>query len=87
MASGVQFSDLAGHQRRVQPALPALQAAAGLRPALIGRGQSFLQLAQLSAVAPQEVAAAQVDGDHQTLEAVEAFLHLLEDTEQAIVRG
>lgn len=66
----------------MQPPLPALQAAAGLRPAPIGRGQSVLQLALLGAVAPQEVATAQVDGDHQTFVAGEAFLHLLRENKK-----
>lgn len=61
----------------MQPPFPALQAAARLRPAVIGRGQGLPQLPQLGAVAPQEVAAAQIDGDHQTLVAVDGLLHLL----------
>lgn len=72
------MSDLTLHERGVQPPLPALQAAAGLRPAAIGRAEGFPQLPQLGAVAPQEVTAAQVDRDHQTLVAVESLLHLLD---------
>lgn len=73
-------SDLALQQGGVQPALPALQAAAGLRPAVIGRAQRVPQLGlPLGGVAPQEAAPAQVDGDHQTLVAAEAFLHLLHE--------
>lgn len=70
-------SDLTLHERRMKSPLPALQATAGLSPALIGRGEGLLELPQLGAVAPQEVAAAQVDGDHQTFVAVEGLLHLL----------
>lgn len=73
------MSDLALHESSVQPPLPALQPAAGLRPAAVGRAQGFLQLLQLGAVATQEVTAAQVGGDHQTLAAVEGLLHLLQD--------
>lgn len=65
----------------MQPPLPALQAAAGPRPAVIGRAQSVPQLGLLGAVGPQEVAAAQVDGDHQTFVTGEAFLHLLRKDE------
>lgn len=60
---------------------PALQAAAGLRPAVIGRRKGIPQFLQLGAVAALEVAAAQVDGDHQTLVAVEGLLHLLMKTQ------
>lgn len=75
------MSNLTLHECRVQPPLPALQAAAGLRPAVIGWAESLLQLPQLGAVTPQEVTAAQVGGDHQTLVAVEGFLHLLDKRE------
>ena len=79
----VSVSHLTLHECRVQPPLPALQAAAGLRPAVIGRAESLLELLQLGAVAPQEVTAAQVDGDHQTLVAVEGLLHVLDkETEE-----
>lgn len=69
------------HERSVQPLLPALQAAAGLRPALIGRGEGLLQLPQFRTFAWQEVAATQVDGDHQTFVTVEGLLHLLDSRE------
>lgn len=71
------MSDLTLHDSRVQAPLPALKAAAGLSPAVIGWVQGLLLLVQLGAVAAQEVTAAQVDGDHQTLVAVENLLHLL----------
>lgn len=80
--TGVRVSNLTLHERGVQPLLPALQAAAGLHPALIGRAEGLLQLPQLGAVAPHEVAAAQVDGDHQTLVAVEGLLHLLDKADR-----
>lgn len=70
-------ADLTLHECRVESPLPARQSAAGLRPAAVGRAQGFLQLPLLSAVAQQEVTAAQVDGDHQTLVAVERPLHVL----------
>ena len=74
-------SDLTLQHGGVQPPLPALQAAAGLRPAVIGRAQRVLQPGLLGAAPPQQAAAAQVDGDHQTFVAGEAFLHLLHRSE------
>lgn len=72
-------TDLTLHQGAVQPPLPTRQGTTGLRPALIGRAERLPQLPLLGAVAAQEVVAAQVDGDHQTLVAVEGFLHHLDE--------
>lgn len=76
-AAEVPPTDLTLHECGVKSPLPALHPAAGLRPPVIGRRQRLPQLLQLGAVAVQEVAAPQVDGDHQTLVAVKGLLHLL----------
>ena len=53
-------SDLALHERPLQAGLPGLEAGAGPGPALVGLLEVLLEPADLGAVPPLEVAAAQV---------------------------